>query len=584
MKKINSLGELLFDQGWVFLAPYFLIYPFFWMINIKTQTAQCIYIVLHVINLFLFICYLPRLLKRTPGWGHLFWIALFFFFLIPGAYLEYPSDPWEHFRRLYSWQSLNFIRDNQPFLYNKGAYFWGWTTLFWVKPIDRRWALDLYSAFWQWLWVFQIYLFARRLGFEKKWAYLQAMAFVFFFGNNLFSFRYYALSTIPIAHIAYLRSLIVIMDFFEGKRRKAFPLLFLFPIIYFNHSQEVIFLILGGLLLILLFWHEKSSPKTQKIINIIVFMIFLGSLGIWILHSFPFYFNQIGLRQLSRVWQYNFGFYEAIGIHGLISYLLAIFFISKYRLIAILTLTPVFLLIFPPSVYLIQKYLIDPTVAYRIIYAMPTSIMLLTGLKEGVQKISLKKKCFLQENICFVITFCLLLALATPPTYPWRGRLFFQVYMPPASNSLKAMDTTAQWLHDNRNYKPGGYLITDSVTDFALTAHLGWTVMRPYWYHRISPHFTFRSLHSLESLLEEMNRNPKAYGYLIGIRNRIPVPPSSLIGEMSRHWKLDMANPLIYIDHETERASNELITMGWKRSFVPPFYYLYELPSNPNNL
>lgn len=209
---------------------------------------------------------------------------------------------------------------------------------------------------------------------------------------------------------------------------------------------------------------------------------------------------------------------------------------------------------------------------------MPTSIMLLTGLKEGVQKISMEIRYSLKENICLAITFGLLLALATPPTYPWRGRLFFQVYMPHASNSLKAMDTAAQWLYDNRNYKPGGYLITDSVTDFALTTHLGWTDIRPYWYHRVSPYHTFQSLHTLKSLQEWMDRNPNACGYLIGITNQIPMNRSSLIGEMSKHWKPNSADPLIFIDEETETAAQGLTTIGWKRTFVPPFYYLYEPP------
>jgi len=72
MKKLTDLGEFLFGQGWVFLAPYFLIYPFFWKINFKTQTVQWVYIVLHLINLFLFIYYLPGILKRSQRWGKIF--------------------------------------------------------------------------------------------------------------------------------------------------------------------------------------------------------------------------------------------------------------------------------------------------------------------------------------------------------------------------------------------------------------------------------------------------------------------------------------------------------------------------------
>lgn len=577
-KKIIKLGEVLFDQGWGFLVPYFLIYPFFWILNAKIQIAQWIFISLHVVNLFFFFCYLPSLLKRSWGWGILFWLCLFLFFLIPGAYLEYPSDPWEHFRRLFSWQSIIYFKDNGSFEYNKGGYFWGWTALFWAQPIDRRWALDLYSAFWQWLWVLQVFLFSKRLGFSKDWSYLQTLGFICFFGNNLFGIRYYALSTLPIAYIAYLRSLIIIMDFLDGKRRPAFALLVLFPVIFFNHFQEVVFFFLSGFVLILVSCYEKLSVNSKNVFNGVGWSFFGGSLAVWFLNFFPAYFIRIDFLHLSHFWKNNHIFFDALGIHGLISIFLAIVFRNRYRRLSLLTLTPIFLLIFPVSVYLIAHFILEPHTSYRIVYALPTSFMLVLGLKEGMHWLEEKIGHLKNEFLQYALVVGLLLVLAMPPIFPWRGRLFFQLYIPPQQRTLKDIDKTAQWLSFHRKLKYSELLFTDDLTDFALTTHLGWPLARPYWYHRLIPGRISTWLTSQRRLLSHLNERKNVRGVLVGMRNNMPPTPPSIIARMSGHWDQALGDLPGNIPEKFEKATETLLDLGWCRTFVPPFYVLYEPP------
>jgi len=578
MKKIKELGEFLFAQGWGFLVPYFLIYPFFWLINFKIQTAQGIFVALHLINLTIFFYFLPTLLKNNRGWGWLFWGFLFFFFFIPGAYLEYPADPWEHFRRLYSWQSFTFFKDNVQADYKKGSYFWGWTFLFWVKPLFRRWALDCYSAFWQWLLALQVYFFARRLGFSRGWAYLQVMAYIFFFGNNLFGIRYYALSSLPLAHIAYLRSLMVIMDVLDGRRIQALALLVLLPLIFFNHVQEAIFLLLGGILLILVFWYEKKSPTTRRLINFLGLLTLIGSLGVWILHFFPQYVKKIEFLHLQRVWQYNRNLLEALGIHGVISVLLSLLLLNRFRQVSLLTLAPAFLLIFPPTVYLIAHFMVEPYHAYRILYAVPTGFILVASFKVGIEWLGQKLACISKQGVQYGITLALLLVLAIPFSYPWRGRLFFQLYSPPPQNSLSAIDQTAQWFSNHRKFRDKQILLTDDLTDFVLSTHLGWTAERPYWYHRLFPNRRIFSLNSQDDILKEITTRPNVLGVLVGMKEKIKSAPPSFIGKESGHWNPNLGRLQEFIPERFEKAAEQLVQSGWIRTFVPPYYFLYEPP------
>src|SRR6266536_2166570 len=215
-EKLNILSTALFSNGWFFIVPYLILYLCFKYLNLPVVSLKTIFIFLHVCNSLLFLNYLYTTYKKSEVLDYIFWIGLILLFLIPGAYLEFPSDPWEHFRRIYAWQGYTFVGEN-PLNY-KFTYFWGWTFLYGVQPLYRRTALGFYSAFWQLLLAYQFYLLALRLGFSKSWVRIQVLATICLFGTNVFSFyRYYALSSTALAYIAYLAALILLMNFLDGK-------------------------------------------------------------------------------------------------------------------------------------------------------------------------------------------------------------------------------------------------------------------------------------------------------------------------------------------------------------------------------
>jgi hypothetical protein len=133
-----------FGSGWAFFLPYLFLYLFFWATGWRIQTLTTIFYFLHslhAIGLIYFIC----LKFRTIDWrSALFWLALASLFFNVGAYLEFPSDPWEHLWRIFQWQHLETIAEAQAS--HKFAYFLGYSLIGWTEPINKRLAIDIYSS------------------------------------------------------------------------------------------------------------------------------------------------------------------------------------------------------------------------------------------------------------------------------------------------------------------------------------------------------------------------------------------------------------------------------------------------------
>ena len=107
--KLDGVSVAIFSNGWIFIVPYLLLYVFFKYLHLPVAGLKTLFICLHLCYIPLLINYLWRVCKKGEVSDFVFWIGLLMLFLIPGAYLEFPSDPWEHFRRIYAWQSNRFI-------------------------------------------------------------------------------------------------------------------------------------------------------------------------------------------------------------------------------------------------------------------------------------------------------------------------------------------------------------------------------------------------------------------------------------------------------------------------------------------
>lgn len=590
----NSLTKVLFNNGWVFILPYLFFYFYGWHYNLSVNTLQSTFVDLHILNIILISYYLLSNLKNINIKELLFWLVLALLFILPGAYLEFPSDTWEHFRRIFAWQNNDFIIENS--VRDKFTYFWGWTFMFQLEPIYRRLALNFYSAFWQLLLAYQFYLLALKLGFNKNWAKVQVVGTMLLFGTNLFSFyRYYAISSTPLAYIAYLRLIITLLDVRETGSKKGLLILpFLLLIMRYNHVQELLLSAIAGIALLIDFLLNKWQRR-KIILGSFVFAITLFfPLGAWIVDN-PQAIPIKSLQDLHRpsdlylsnwgnfrIWDFELSYFETWGINGLISLLLAFLFLKKYQTISLLTLTPPLLLLFPPfSLLFAASHDVAGShwVTYRALFAFPNSFMLVIGVKDlllpFLSKIKLdKKKLKLNIGILFLTLFILLITLL--PYFPFRGKFWFLTYALPSELTLQQTDIAAQWLLENRSINSKCQILSDGGTKFMLATHLGLKPLPPDRRIPYSPGNQLKTLESLESYLKANN----VCFILVPIQEKLPQIPVSPVARLSKHWAETLVIHNFRSDPQFAELANRLRGKGWTQTFVPPFYWLYEFPRN----
>src|ERR1035437_3947496 len=156
-----------FHSGWVFFIPYLAAYLLYaglkWPVNPGTSSQQLavsnlvwwlpcllhVYWFLHGLNLILAaialhtwwrtIALSDRLPRQSSDKGGavtpqivgqrlyaiLPWLCLAMVFWIPGVYLEFPSDPWEHYERINAWSLYEFHYDYG--FWTKSSYFFAYS-------------------------------------------------------------------------------------------------------------------------------------------------------------------------------------------------------------------------------------------------------------------------------------------------------------------------------------------------------------------------------------------------------------------------------------------------------------------------
>lgn len=137
---------------------------------------------------------LSLLLKAAP------WLLLALLFYIPGIYLEWPSDPWEHLRRINEWRILDEVTAHSAWM--KSSYFLPYSLTQQVTGLTQLSWLNFYYTAVCLLLSWQYYRLARAVGLSDRASFVFVLLNALTFGNNIFSFyRYYGLSSSILAQI-----------------------------------------------------------------------------------------------------------------------------------------------------------------------------------------------------------------------------------------------------------------------------------------------------------------------------------------------------------------------------------------------
>jgi hypothetical protein len=128
------------------------------------------------------------------------WFLLALVFYIPGVYLEWPSDAWEHFRRITEWARHDLVRSHSAGY--KSLYFFAYSFVSGFPSGRQLFCLNIYSTGMCLLLAWQYYLLAKAVGLDHRWAFLSVVVNVLTFGDVCFSFyRYYGLASTIFAQI-----------------------------------------------------------------------------------------------------------------------------------------------------------------------------------------------------------------------------------------------------------------------------------------------------------------------------------------------------------------------------------------------
>jgi len=140
------------------------------------------------------------------------WLLLALIFYIPGVYLEWPSDPWEHLRRINEWHIDATVGAHSSWL--KSSYFFTYSLVGQTSALTQLAWLDVYYTGICLLLCWQYYRLARACGMGDRASMVFVLLQALLFGNNVFSFyRYYGISSSIYAQLGAVALTRVVLEF-----------------------------------------------------------------------------------------------------------------------------------------------------------------------------------------------------------------------------------------------------------------------------------------------------------------------------------------------------------------------------------
>ncbi|MEM6457669.1 MAG: hypothetical protein AAF772_21450, partial [Acidobacteriota bacterium] len=461
--RTTALAAWLFAAPHRFVPPYLLVYLAGHAVGAGRDAVVLSFQALHVALLLLGLIACAAAIRRSlaPPRATLRrlvpWTGLALLFVVPGAYLEFPSDPIEHLQRIFVWSRQEALRGGTPA--DRFVYLFGYSLLG-PLPFDARpRALRLYAAFWPMLLALQLWWLARRgLGLPRGWSWVLVASTIALLGIGPFAFfRLYALAAAAPAYLGYLA---VLTTLCAATRARPLPIAprvdgpILIALMAVNHLQALMFTAAAGLATALRFGLARRPWTTRALLAVgfaggVVWGVLRGS------DARPWAARAAAERYIApwggaRIWAGDpeLPYLQAWGVAGLLTLFLALaaplWAGRRARLIAALTLTPPLLLLWPPFVALFHRMhgAAGPFVTFRILYAAPASLLLVLALRR-LTVVALRRRRGRStrpavRGLVAATLAAALIALAAAPDLPWRGRGWHLLVQPASTLTLDA--------------------------------------------------------------------------------------------------------------------------------------------------
>lgn len=305
------------------------------------------------------------------------WIFLGLLFYIPGVYLEWPSDPWEHLKRINEWSSLDTV--SRHYTWAKSSYFFGYSLIGHITPPLRQlqW-FDSYYASCCLLLCWQYYRLARAVGLGGSASFIFVLIQALTLGNNIFGFyRYYGMSSTVFAQLGAVALTRMTLEALRPREtenrnpetrtqptvfRSLFPALWrplgatllLTPFIAFNHAQGLAIAGLGIIAVVvwrLIVWRQSTIPWL-----VLTAVILSLAAIIWLLRDPAL--DEIYLPQRWLTPWYGFNLFspgspagertlQLLGVFGVVNLCAGVLLLRKNHIVGWLTVMPVLALCLP---------------------------------------------------------------------------------------------------------------------------------------------------------------------------------------------------------------------------------------------
>lgn len=490
-----------FYSGWVFLLPYTFVYTFFawrrWPVDSVESSGSNVgghhlslvgaYWILHALNaasaVWLILARLRqkasvqivgvdlesentrRVKRRVKLVGGLLLLSL----LISGLYLEFPSDPWQHYRRIFEWEHVSTVREHSEWY--KSSYFLPFSLLRGVAINHQSSGLTIYYTVISGLLCWQYYRLAVACGLGVRGSLIFTVLQSVLFGNSSFSFyRYYGLSSTVVAQIAAVAlTRLAIECAVAGMARTADGggplqrwwnrdvtvavlsapgLLF---IIAMNHGQE--FGIAGLGIAAVLVWRIMRAKVAVQIASLALFVILNVAVYLW----FPRHPAINADFRITGVFTPWCGinlidpiiferFVQIFGIMGLANLLSGVFLCLKGHIVGLLTIVPVISLLFPMIAIPLADEVVGKAVwgniiyYQRVLFAVPAGLSLVALLQMGARKFATVQgyqKSFGNPYIVTIVGTLLLVTIS--PSDPYYNRFWNAEAIAPSDLSMQSV-------------------------------------------------------------------------------------------------------------------------------------------------
>lgn len=569
-----------FCSGWAFFLPYLAVYLTFWGLGLTVPKLTKIFYFFHGLHALGFIYLACSRISFLKYKNCLFWVMISMFLYSIGANLEFPSDPWTHFRRIFEWQNIQFIDEST--CGDKFAYFLGHSFLGWIEPTNRRFATDLYATVCLLLLAFQTYKLAKSLGLRESWARLSVLSSIFYLGYaNIGFYAYHGISSSQISLLAAFAAIRLTINLVTKPNASSAIILFGALILSgTNHIQGVIIwsMVSFGILIASIIskfgWRKSGSG----------FVMFLFLTALCCLPFISHFVEDSPIQPDFEVtkWILPWGginpfgqehLFHTLGLFGTINIVAGFFILRKNNMLGLITVIVPILLILTPLGFLLLYTLLEaskqPVVFHRTLYGTLPLFAFLFFLQDKTLKYKLSDYMSAPLVGIFLTFFSI---IQNPPIF---GKAWSILIRPTQIQELIPIDQTAQCLREIAPISQNQYFFSDAATEWAINSHLGLN----------------SSLRLERRIPEDLKQRLKKIGGVNGVLKDeriagilcLSIQPKidtegSFLGKISGHWDPYTIQKNLSFDPSIEDDLQKLIANGWTKTQVPPWYSLYLRP------